>query len=249
MEFVEKKSYTFLRKNKPKCLINWKQTIQGAKCLWKILQECGFTRLNLKYLNQDAVENFFGQIRNYGHQNNNPTPYLFGTSFKALLTCNLTSKHSVSANCKEDKENFLRLLTLLRAEEIENSEENDGTTVEYEEAAIPDTSNMTHSLYIDNEKIINRVKKKLKVDCTQCIAILEERKTTQMLEHAIEIAEQRFPDICYHIQVKSKLIQILNQEALVTSYFHCTDVHNIILDAFAHNFILEWCNLINKIMR
>ncbi|EFN69434.1 hypothetical protein EAG_03194, partial [Camponotus floridanus] len=140
MEFVEKKSYKSLRRNKPKCLINWRQAIQGAKCLWKMLQEYGFTTLNLKYLNQDAVENFFSQIRNHGHQNNNPTPYLFGTSFKALLTCNLTSKHSISANCKEDKEEFSSLLNLLRIEEIES--EKDDTkddTVECEETAIPHT--------------------------------------------------------------------------------------------------------------
>ncbi|XP_025157132.1 uncharacterized protein LOC105189352 isoform X2 [Harpegnathos saltator] len=106
MEFVEKNSYKPLRRNKPKCLVNWKQTIQGAQCLWQMLQKCGFTKLNLKYLNQDPVENLFSQIRNHGHQNTNPTSYLFGTSFKAILTCNLTSKHSISANCEKDKESF-----------------------------------------------------------------------------------------------------------------------------------------------
>jgi len=211
-----------------------------------MLQTYGFTTLNLKYLNQDPIENLFSQIRNHGQQNNNPTPYLFGTSFKALLTCNLTSKHSVSANCQEDKENFLSLLTLMRTEEIESSEKNE-ITVECEKAAIPDTSDA--ALYIDMNKIINSVKKKIQVDCAQCTTILEDEKTIQMLEYAVEIAEKQFPNFCHETKVKCKLIETISQEALSTAYFHCNDVYNIVFDTLAHYFITEWCNLINKILR
>lgn len=73
---------------------------------------------------------------------------MFGTSFKALLTYNLTSKHSASANYKKDKEEFSSLLSLLSIEEIES--EKDDTkddTVECEETAILHTDvDMTHSL-------------------------------------------------------------------------------------------------------
>ncbi|XP_077279072.1 uncharacterized protein LOC143906696 [Temnothorax americanus] len=228
MEYVEKKSYKSLTKNKPKCLVNWRQTIQGAKCLWQMLQACGFTSLNLKYLNQDHVENFFSQIRNHGHQNTNPTPYLFSTSFKALLTCNLTSKHSISANCTVDKESFLPLLALIRTEEIESLEENE-INVECDEAAVPDKSDESHTLYIDTRKIINIVKKKSKMECAECIAIMENEKTTQMLDYAMNIAENRFSDFCYETKVKYKLVQIFRKTAFSTKYFHCTDVQNTIL--------------------
>jgi len=226
MEFVERKRYKFLKRSKPKCLINWRQTIRGTQYLWKMLQTYGFTTLNLKYLNQDPIENLFSQIRNHGQQNNNPTPYLFGTSFKALL--------------------ILPLLTLMRTEEIESSIKNE-ITVECEKAAIPDTSDT--ALYIDMNKIINSVKKKIRIDCAQCITILEDKKTIQMLEHAVEIAEKQFPNFCHETKVKCKLIETLNREALSTAYFHCNNVHNIVLDTLAHYFIIEWCNLINKILR
>lgn len=193
-------------------MVNWKQTIQGAKYLWQMLQAYGFTKLNLKYLNQDPIENLFSQIRDYGHQNTNPTPYLFGTSFKAILTCNLTSKHSISANCKEDKESFLPLLAVIRTGEMESLEENE-INVECDTTAIPDASDTTHALYIDAKKIVDIVKKKSKLECVQCIAMLENENTLQMLEYATEIAEKQFPNFCHEIQIKQKLVKIISKEA------------------------------------
>ncbi|KYN13709.1 PREDICTED: uncharacterized protein LOC108766428 [Trachymyrmex cornetzi] len=100
MDFVESATHKAIRHNS-KCLKNWIWTIQGAHYLWNILQTCGFSSFNLRFLNQDLVENSFSQIRDHGHRNNNPTPYQFGSSFKMLLTTNLTSRHSISTNCKE----------------------------------------------------------------------------------------------------------------------------------------------------
>ncbi|KYN12733.1 hypothetical protein ALC57_15092 [Trachymyrmex cornetzi] len=248
MEFVEKKSYKSLKRNKPKCLINWRRTIKGVMCLWKMLQTCGFTSLDLKYCNQDHVENFFSGIRRHGHQNNNPTPYLFNTAFKALLTCNITSKHSLSANCKEDEESFLPLLSIMRTEEIECAEENE-TVVECETTAISDISDVANSLYIDTNKIVNNVKKKMKnlINCAQCNAILEDEETIQILECVIEFAEEH-SYFFHETNVKQKFIKTISQETLFTVNFHCTDVQNIVLDTLAHYFILEWCNIINKIL-
>lgn len=102
MDFVESGSYEYIRHN-AKCLPNWIWTIRVQQ-LWNTLQKSGFTSLNLKFLNQDPVENCFGQIRDHGHTNNNPTPYQFCASFKTLVTSNFTSKHSISSNCKEEYE-------------------------------------------------------------------------------------------------------------------------------------------------
>lgn len=63
MEFVDKESHTSLWKNAPKCLNNWIWTIKGAKLLWNMLCNIGFSHFNLKYINQDCIKNFFGQIR------------------------------------------------------------------------------------------------------------------------------------------------------------------------------------------
>jgi len=125
MEFVEKRTHKPLKKNAPKCLKNWIWTIQGARSLWKVLRLYKFSSLNLRYINQDPLENFFSQVRDIGHRNNNPTPYQFSASFKTLLTANITSKHSLSSNCQQNEDGTsLALLNMFRASQI-TTEEND----------------------------------------------------------------------------------------------------------------------------
>jgi len=60
-----------------------------------------------------------------------------------------------------------------------------------------------------------------------------------MLEYAVEIAEKRFPNFCHETKIKCKLIETISQEVLSTAYFHCNDVHDIVLDTLAHYFITE----------
>lgn len=57
----------------------------------------------LRVFQQDALENFFGCIRNYSGRENNPSASHFVTSFKALIINNFMSSHSPGANCEEDK--------------------------------------------------------------------------------------------------------------------------------------------------
>lgn len=241
MEFVDAKTHKSLNKSKPKCLINWIRTIQSAKVLWEMLQKCDFKYLNLKYLNQDPIENLFGQIRDHGHRNVNPSPYLFGTAFKAILTCNLTSKHSVSANCQEDKEDIQPLLSFLQAEEISETDIEE-TNVECNETAIPNTS-FTH---FDTLKIINILKIKMKIECTQCMKLLQDNNTTEVLKHIIEIAEMRFSTFCHETNVKRKLIHVLTE---IFPKFHCPEIQNNMLNSCAQQFLMEWCNFINKILK
>lgn len=250
MEFVDAKTHKSLNRNKPKCLTNWIRTIEGAKILWEILQKNGFKSLNLKHLNQDPIENLFSQIRDHGHRNVNPTPYLFGTAFKALLTCNLTSKHSMSANCEKDKEDFQPLLSFFKTEQIMEREETEETeeteeNVECSEATNSNTTTSTN-FYFDVHKTISLLKRKMKMECTECIALLENNNTIEVVKHAMEIVEMQFLIFCHETKVKKKLIQHLSN---TFPKFHCTDIQNNILNNFAHQFILEWCNFINKIFR
>lgn len=150
MEFVNKDSHMPIRKNAPKCLINWMWTIKGTKQK-HLLHNAGFLYLNLKYINQDPIENYFGQIRNNGHRNVNPSPNQFGCVFKTLITANLTSCHSISSNCEENREgSSLALLKMLRAEAnvIEKN-------VDCAEAAISEIS--SKDLVIDSKKIITNI--------------------------------------------------------------------------------------------
>lgn len=108
-----KKNSASSKKNRPKCIKNWLWTIKAAQEIWKIVQKTQFQSLNLKFLNQDIIENFFSQVRNFGGSNRNPNAKQFQEAFKALLVCNLTSKLSFGANCKEDGEGISLALSEL----------------------------------------------------------------------------------------------------------------------------------------
>lgn len=92
----------------------------------KKLLSNGFDFLVLRNLNQDPIENFFCSIRSHGLRNRNPTCWGFISSLKSLLISNLTTKHSVGANCETDNSegilDSLRELVLLN--DFEDVEEN-----------------------------------------------------------------------------------------------------------------------------
>lgn len=62
MQYVEKKTRQVLKRNSPKCIKNWLWTIKAVQEIWKIVQKAQFQSLNLKFLNQDIIENFFSQV-------------------------------------------------------------------------------------------------------------------------------------------------------------------------------------------
>lgn len=248
MEFVEKKTLKTIRRNSPKCLVNWIWTIQSAKYLWYVLQKCGFSSLNLKHINQDIIENAFSKIRDNGHRNNNPSPLQFSAAFKTLVTTNLTSNHSISSNCEESKEGTsLSLLKICHASNIEIETETKEDDIECAEAIIPDA--ITKNMFIDAQKIIELIEKeKPVIECDECFQIIKRNCILESVQHALDIAELQFPQFCHEIQVIKKLKSILSREAFSMPIIHCTIVQNIIIDITAKQFILQWCKFINKIL-
>lgn len=98
----------------PPSLRNLITSLENFKTLWKTMLDLGFTCLMPRTFNQDPLENFFGKIRQRGLRNINPTPTDFNHYYKSLLVNQLTSNHSVGANCEEDKsEVFLTLQRLV----------------------------------------------------------------------------------------------------------------------------------------
>lgn len=167
MDFVESGTHKYIRHNS-KCLSNWIWTIEGAQHLWNTLRKSGFSSLNLKFLNQDPVENCFSQIRDHGHRNNNPSPYQFCASFKTLVTTNFTSKHSVSSNCKEEYEG--KSMSLAKVISVaENKDLSEEETAECAETIIPlpEISNP----FVDVKKIVSILANKVKceVNCAKCL--------------------------------------------------------------------------------
>ncbi|XP_033225224.1 uncharacterized protein LOC117178093 [Belonocnema kinseyi] len=106
MRFVHRETRKPIRTDIP-CLQNLIDTLQGFQLLWKKLQSLGFKSFYTRNINQDPLENFFGQIKAHDFRSKKPTCYQFEDIFKSLLITSLTSKHSPGFNCEEDSGEFI----------------------------------------------------------------------------------------------------------------------------------------------
>lgn len=245
MQFVDKTTLKPIRRNPPKCIKNWMWTIRGTMCLWDILKQHGFKNLNLRYINQDVIENFFGQIRSIGYRNVNPTPYQFGTAFKTLITVNITSKYSISSNCEINEiDSSLALITMFRAAENVHTENND-TIIDCAEADIP-LPEAKHGL-VNVHKIINNMHKKYMDLCNDCAKDIAATETIQLLQQAVHTAEVQFPNCCHNVRVKEYVIESMTAEIGYLT-IHCNSSFKELLNMLVEDFILQWCNFLNKIL-
>lgn len=71
--------------------------------LWKMLSAEGIQKLCTRNLNQDPIENLFGNIRMQGVRNVNPTCFSFKNSLKTVVVNNFTSRNSPFKNCEDDE--------------------------------------------------------------------------------------------------------------------------------------------------
>lgn len=99
MEFEKRKQSDQV---KPAVLHNFILTIRNFKFLRKHLGDLGFESFATRAFNQDPLENFFGQVRQHGVRNTNPTCSTFMSYYKSLLLNNFSKWHSSSANCEKD---------------------------------------------------------------------------------------------------------------------------------------------------
>lgn len=74
-------------------------TINGGE----VLRNLGFQYFSTRMFNQDFLENFFGQVRQFGCRNTNPTCSCFIPYFKSLLIGNFATLHSKGSNCEDDR--------------------------------------------------------------------------------------------------------------------------------------------------
>ena len=91
------------QKIKPEVLKNFVSTLRGfINIHHRLLGNEDITSFPTRRFNQDPIENFFGQIRQHGGRNVNPTCRAFQGYFKSLLVNNLSGVHSRTANCEND---------------------------------------------------------------------------------------------------------------------------------------------------
>lgn len=91
-----------------KCVQGMLISISTLQDVWTDVHKLGFRYLNLRSLNQDALENFFGVIRQHSPTNRNPTCAGFIAALKTSVVSGMTAPHSKGSNCEKDN---LELLT------------------------------------------------------------------------------------------------------------------------------------------
>ncbi|KAJ8915503.1 hypothetical protein NQ315_012384 [Exocentrus adspersus] len=80
----------------------WQLTIRSVIYIWNNLRQKGLRYLSLRSLNQDPLQNLFGQIRQHGISNSNPTCHQFVAALKTVVVNNLTVPLSKNQNCEDD---------------------------------------------------------------------------------------------------------------------------------------------------
>ncbi|XP_044756674.1 uncharacterized protein LOC123315151 isoform X1 [Coccinella septempunctata] len=91
-----------LKQSMPPSQTGWLQSIKAVQGLWEYLRELGFKSLKTRTLNQDPLENLFGQIRYGCGCNDNPTVQQFIGSLKTQLLNGLVSQSFRGRNCEKD---------------------------------------------------------------------------------------------------------------------------------------------------
>jgi hypothetical protein len=95
--------------NRIKCIRGWKISIKAVIHLWyQCLKPCGFEFLLTRRLCQDALEIFFGSVRQQAGNSINPTTIQFQRAFRKLFNLNLFCSTG-SENCAQDLEKILNV--------------------------------------------------------------------------------------------------------------------------------------------
>lgn len=251
MEFFNEKRNKFI----PPTVKNWLHTLKALKYLWHSLRNKGFRFLCVRHLNQDPLENYFGQIRSHGVRNVNPTCQSFMHSYKSLLISNFSQWHSPSANCEDDNtemlNNFQEMfkapqlsLEVTPLQELEDFVVNIPTTLNY---TVPKTGTMAYIAGYIARKMLKYTK-----NCTNCknvllgdVAALSEAQgfiiesrsynsnllTTpntnfnKIFCQCIHVMQHSLPKICYKYNV-SKTVQHILKLNVDFQGFNCQE-HNV----------------------
>lgn len=128
-------------------------------------------------MNQDGLENFFGNVRSNCQVKKQPMAYQFRSAFTNLIVNNLTAKHSIRSNCQDDK-GFSLLQDVfdiydMDFDEIEEEFEDDEDIVELDIDNEEETSNFLsdEALVIESANVCRNVLRT--TECNDCKNTLE----------------------------------------------------------------------------
>lgn len=161
--------------SKCKFLKGWLVSITSIQKLWEKLASVGFKYLRIRLINQDCLENYFGNIRQQGGSCVNPTPIQFERAHRILFCRNFL--HSSAMNCCDD---FSQLLTTIKSNNIQPFEDSPITHDTKCAISLPDTDYRSENIPTQNAFVYvcgYLIKKCLNVhSCPTCINFSQQTK-------------------------------------------------------------------------
>jgi hypothetical protein len=100
-----------LKEAKPPSQIGWLTSIKAITSIWAEVKCKGLRHLKPRYLNQDALENLFGQIRGGCGSGDNPASFQFVGSLKTQILNGLTNSSLSGTNCETGEHMLLTNFT------------------------------------------------------------------------------------------------------------------------------------------
>lgn len=246
MMFVE--SSTGRKASNVKTIDSWITTIRSFKRLWKKLEGSNFHELKGRAVNQDPLENFFGQIRSVNSRNTRPTCYHFISAFSTLFINNLSSRRTIGANCESDNDRHLLTYTT------------DNTTDKDTEKTNTEIITFIAKLYTDcndgqlkshltlNSFISKQVLKKQEFrDCADCSCTVNNGKG--VIDAALRTLDANISRVCHERYLSSKLKKIVTTDVTITSQCNKHNIVDRLVSFTVEIFVKHWCETINKILR
>lgn len=246
-------------------LKHWIANINVFKEMYTFLNETHqVSSLLTRNLNQDPLENFFCNIRSNGVRNTSPTCSQFTGAFKTLLVNNLTSPHSVGANCEQDDNTALKPLESLLNCEFEKEQAtgtvNVGSVIN--EFYSSSNSNYYNSTSKEAKRyvagyIVKKTIQKITKTCHTCRMnlvstipprntdyILERDFTRRSLNYPSEILCEFIDDVCIIIQTylnEEPHQQHLKATIMQVAYLFCdlTQFSCVTHKANVQNFLID----------
>lgn len=256
------------------------KTIEGMEALWNVLSgKYGLDAMLTRNLNQDPLENFFGNIRSYGIRNVAPNTNCFESAFKALLVNNFNSPLSNSANCEEDVNECLQNLDFFIKEKTESPVVSEVNKINLNLEIYSDQSNCVdagQSNYVCGW-VVRKCLKAIVKRCKNCRQVLLDNTSSNKNNNYIiskEYANKHW--LCYPSEEIEKCFKEVNNivtsvlmknvpkkhikktiisflDLLVEYPFNCQihkdDLKKYFLNVTINVLLYSWCRSVNRILQ
>lgn len=210
--------------------------------------DLGFESFNAKIFNQDALENFFGQIKQLGGRDLKPNCNSFQNRYKTLFMRNFSS-HNVKFNCSDD--GACNAVTDL--EKIISAPSNVEAVITPEEAFSEITLPQPASFSLPSHSILLKSRKKARSSHSSCIICRENIVSSSYLRCLTEIIESLpfYIDNYCHLSGFGKLMHDYYSTRLTLDFLDCDhkrDLTDTMISATITLSIQYYTSIINKIL-